>query len=141
VDVNIDDPLIISDNAGPMPWDAPHRLMTWGYLPTFWKSWATAYLLEYRTGFPFSVQDDAGRLVGDLNSYRFPAYFETNLHFERRFAFRRHRWAFRFGCNNLTGRRNPTTVNANTASVNYMQFYGGQSRSLNFRIRWLGRAR
>jgi hypothetical protein len=141
VDVNIDDPLIVSQNVGPMPWDAPNRFMSWGYLPTIWKSWAAAYMLEYRTGFPFSVQDDSGKLLGDLNSYRFPDYFELNLHFERRFVFRGFRWAFRFGCNNLTGRRNPSTVNANTASANFMTYYGGQGRTLNFRIRWLGRAR
>jgi hypothetical protein len=141
VDVNVDDPLIISQNVGPMPWDTPNRFMTWGYLPTPWKNWAAAYLFEYRTGFPFSIQDDAGKVVGDLNSYRFPEYFELNAHFERRFVFRGHRWAFRFGCNNLTGRRNYTTVNANTASANFMHFYGGSGRTLNFRIRWLGRAR
>jgi hypothetical protein len=141
VDVNIDDPLIISQNIGPMPWDAPNRFMSWGYLPTWWNNWAVAYLFEYRTGYPFSIQDDSGKIVGDLNSYRFPQYVELNLHFERRFGFRGHRWAFRFGCNNLTGRRNPNTVNANTASANFMRFYGGTGRTFNFRIRWLGRNR
>jgi hypothetical protein len=141
VDVNIDDPLIISQNVGPMPWDAPNRFVTWGYLPTRWPNWAVAYLFEYRTGYPFSVQDDSGKIVGDLNSFRFPEHLELNLHFERRFGFRGHRWAFRFGCNNLTGRRNPNTVNANTASANFMQFYGGTGRTFNFRIRWLGRNR
>jgi hypothetical protein len=139
VDVNVDDPVIISNNAGPMPWDAPNRFMSWGYLPTFWKTWAVAYLVEMRTGFPFSVQDDAGRILGDINSYRFPAYVEVNLHFERRLIFRGYRWALRLGCNNITARRNPTVVNANTSSANFMSFYGGQGRTFNFRIRWLGK--
>ncbi len=41
--------------------------------------------------------------------------------------------------NNLTNHRNPNVVNGNVESRNYMQFYGGQRRSLNFRIRWLGK--
>jgi hypothetical protein len=47
-----------------------------------------------RTGFPFSIQDDSGKIIGDLNAFRFPQYMELNLHFERRFGFRGHRWAF-----------------------------------------------
>jgi hypothetical protein len=66
---------------------------------------------------------------------------ELNLHFERRFGFRGHRWAFRFGCNNLTGRRNPNTVNANTASADFMHFYCGTGRTFNFRIPWLSQNR
>jgi len=139
VDLSVDDPLLISNNIGRMPWDTPNRVLSWGYLPLFWENWALAYLLEARTGFPFSVQDDDGRLKGDLNAYRFPFFFELNLHFERRFLFRKNRWAFRAGYNNLTGHHNPNVVNNNASSRNFMSFYGGQSRALNFRIRWLGK--
>lgn len=140
VDLSVDDPIIISRNAGPMPWDAPNRLLSWGYLPLFRRNWALAYLLEARDGFPFSIQDDEGRLVGELNQRRFPAFFELNLHIERRFLFRGHRWALRAGFNNLTKHRNYDTVNNNTGSPNFLRFYGGQGRSLNFRLRWLGRS-
>ncbi|MFB3828908.1 MAG: carboxypeptidase regulatory-like domain-containing protein [Bryobacteraceae bacterium] len=139
VDVNIDDPLIVSSNVGPMPWDAPNRFQSWGYLPTKWSKWSLAYLLEVRDGFPFSIQDDIGALIGDLNSQRFPLYFELNVHLERKLSLKGHFWAFRFGCNNIAGHRNPTVVNANNASPNFMSFYGGQGRTLNFRLRWLGK--
>jgi hypothetical protein len=139
VDVNVDDPIIVTDNAGPMPWDAPNRLLSWGYLPTPWKSWALAYLAEYRTGFPFSMQQEDTRIVGDVNSLRFPDYFELNLHGERRFAFRGYRWALRFGANNVTNRRNYDTVNNIVSSSKFLQFFGGQKRAFIFRIRWLGR--
>ena len=33
-----------SNNEGPMPWDAPNRLMGWFYLPTPWRRWAVAGL-------------------------------------------------------------------------------------------------
>ena len=139
VDVNVDDPLLVTDNVGRMPWDAPNRLLSWGYLPLFRHNWAVAYLLEVRDGFPFSVTDDDGRVYGAVNSFRFPAFFELNLHVERRFFFRKHRWAFRLGFNNITNHKNPNVVNSNASSPHFMSFYGGQSRALNFRLRWLGR--
>jgi len=139
VDINVDDPIIITRNVGRMPWDAPNRLLSWGYLPLFRRNWALAYLLEAHDGFPFSIQDEEGRLVGQLNERRFPPYFELNLHVERRFLFKGQRWALRAGFNNITNHRNYDTVNNNTGSPNFLRFYGGQSRSLNFRLRWLGR--
>jgi hypothetical protein len=140
VDLNVDDPIIVSNNVGPMPWDAPHRFLGWAYLPLPWRDWAAATLVEYRTGYPFSVQADDGRVLGALNSRRYPAFFAVNLHAERRFIFRGHRWEFRAGFNNLTNRQNPNVVNNNADSPNFLHFYGGQRRAVNFRIRWLGRA-
>lgn len=139
VDLNIDDPLIVSNNVGRMPWDAPNRFVSWGYLPLFRPNWALAYLAEVRDGYPFSIQDDDGRLQGSVNERRFPAFFELNVHVERRFFFRGNRWAFRLGFNNITNHKNYNTVNNNAASPRFLTFYGGQSRSLNFRIRWLGK--
>ncbi len=140
VDINIDDPILVDFNVGPMPWDSPHRVVSWGYLPTPFKKWAVAYLLEWRTGFPFSIVDDDGRVLGAVNQHRFPNFFELNLHLERRFAFRHHLWAFRMGCNNITNHSNPNVVNNNASSRHFMQFFGGADRSFNFRLRWLGRS-
>jgi len=140
VDVTADEPILVSQNVGRMPWDAPNRLMSWGYLPTLWEKWAIAYLVETRNGFPFSIVDEQGLVQGDPNRFRFPAFFELNLHLERRFVFRHNQWAFRFGFNNITNHRNPNVVNNDTSSPNFMQYYGGQSRALNFRLRWLGKS-
>ncbi|MEP7363253.1 MAG: TonB-dependent receptor [Acidobacteriota bacterium] len=139
VDVNVDDPVSVLNNAGPMPWDVPHRFVGWGYLPLPLKNWAIATLLDTRTGFPFSTRTDLGTLTGRVNSLRYPAYFEWNLHFERRFLYRNNRWALRFGMNNVTDRTNPDAVNNNIGSSHYGQFYGGTGRSVNVRIRWLGK--
>ena len=139
LDIDVSDPTIVLRNSGPMPWDTPHRFVGWTYLPLFWKDWAVAGMLETRTGFPFSIQNN-GRVIGDVNTRRYPAFFELNLHIERRFVLRGHRWEARMGFNNLTGHDNPNVVNANTDSQHFLQYYGGQGRTLNFRIRWLGRA-
>ena len=138
-DANIDDPLTFYENDGPMPWDTPHRLQSHAYFPLPLKNWAFAYLLDWRAGFPFSIVDDRGGAIGNVNSHRFPTFFELNVHVERRFRLKKHLWALRMGCNNVTDHGNPNVVNNNVASRNFMQFYGGADRSFNFRIRWLGR--
>lgn len=141
VDVQTDETLRVDENQGPLAWDAPHRAVAWGYLPLPRKHWAVAVLAEYRTGFPFVVVDQTGRVRGAVNSERFPVFFEANLHLERQFTARGHRWAFRFGFNNITNRRNPTTVNNVADAYGFGTFSGGVGRSGNFRIRWMGRAR
>jgi len=139
VDQSIDEPLLIDDNAGALPWDTPNRWLSWGYLPTPWRKWAIAYLAEYRTGFPFSVQDTNGQLAGSVNSYRFPVFFELNLFLERRVAFHKQWWAVRAGFNNITNHRNPNVVNNVIGSPEFLNLYGGQSRAFNVRVRWLGK--
>ena len=140
VDVTAEDPVVVTDNRGRLPWDAPHRFLSWAYLPTPFKNWAVTYFLETRSGYPFSFVGEDGKIQGLVNQRRFPNYFELNLHLERRFVFRHYRWALRFGANNLTNRINPDTVNNVITSSRFLQFYGGVGRSVNFRIRWLGRA-
>ncbi len=140
IDASIDEPLLVDYNIGPMPWDAPNRVMSWAYLPTPFKNWAVAYLLEWRTGFPFSIVNEDGGVIGAVNSRRFPAYFSLNVHLERRFVFRNQMWAFRMGANNITNHQNPNVVNNNVGSTDFLHFYGGAGRSINFRIRWLGKS-
>jgi hypothetical protein len=113
--------------------------VSWAYLPLGLKNWAAAYLLEYRTGQPFSIQDEQGGIQGAVNGSRYPAFFEMNTHLERSFAAFRYRWALRFGFNNVTGRKNPNVVINTMGSPQFMSFYGGQRRAFNLRIRWLGK--
>ena len=138
MDVSIDDPLLVGDNEGRLPWDTPNRLLTWGIFALTEKN-SLAYLLEWRDGFPFNVVDDEGRFVGKLSERRFPTYINLNLHWERRFLFRRYHWAWRAGFNNLANRLNPNVVNNNTSSRRFLEYSGGQHRAFVMRIRWLGR--
>jgi hypothetical protein len=139
VDQSIDEPLLIEDNAGALPWDTPNRFLSWGYLPTPFEKWSVAYLAEYRSGFPFSVQDTNGQVVGAVNQLRYPAFFELNLHLERRVAFHGHWWAVRGGFNNITNHKNPNVVNNVVGSPEFLRMFGGQSRAFNVRVRWLGK--
>ncbi len=140
-DVTVDQPMLISSNAGPLAWDAPNRFLTWGYLPTKFKNWAVAYLFETRTGFPFSVQDEIGRVLGAPNSDRFPEYVNLNLHLEWTTHLFGYRFALRGGLNNITDHKNYTVVNNVFGSPNFLMFYGSTGRHFVVRLRWLGRVK
>ena len=51
------------------------------------------FLADFRTGFPFSVTNEVGDLVGQPNGRRFPDYLTVNVALERRFPFRGYLWA------------------------------------------------
>ncbi len=97
------------------------------------------YLVEYRTGFPFSIINEDGFLVGTPNSRRLPSYFDINLHFERKFRFLHYLWAWRFGFNNITNNGNPNVVNNNIDSPAYLTYGRGQLRAFAVRLRFLGK--
>jgi hypothetical protein len=137
LDISVDNPVFISDNSGPMPWDAPHRLLTWGHFPLS-ENWAISHMVEWRSGLPYSVEDEDGRVLGGVNSRRLPDFLEVNLTVERRFTLLKRRWALRIGYVNLLDRQNPTLVQNNIASSHFGTFYGGTPRALITRIRWLG---
>ena len=139
VDRSIDRAAGCGGQYGPLPWDAPNRVVNWGYLPTFWKDWALAYLLDWHTGFPFSVQDQYGQLVGSADNHRFAQFFELNLFAERQFTLRGYILALRGGFNNITGHLNANVVDNVVGGPTFLREYDGQARAINFRLRLLGR--
>lgn len=139
MDLSIDQILHAAENFGKLPWDSPNRLLSWGFLPTPSKKWSLAYLLETRSGFPFSVQRDTGQIVGQVNSYRLPVYFDLNLHLERQFHFRSNLLAVRGGFNNITNHRNYSLANGIIGSPQFLQYYGSEGRHFVMRLRWLGK--
>jgi Carboxypeptidase regulatory-like domain len=125
--------------AGPLPWDAPNRLLAWGWTPLpVWKLILSSFF-EYRTGFPFSEINQQQQLVGAPGSQRFPPYASLNLGLEREFRFRQRIFAVRAAAINLSGRQNPDTVVNNTDAPNFRTFSGGQRRALTFRLRFVGK--
>ncbi|HJP92994.1 MAG TPA: carboxypeptidase regulatory-like domain-containing protein [Pyrinomonadaceae bacterium] len=135
---NIDDPVFGPQAGGPLPWDAPNHFISWGWMPLV-KKFDFVYSLDWRSGFPFSAVDQQQRLVGDLNSRRFPDYFTLNTHLERRFTLFSYILALRAGFNNVTNRQNPTVVNNNIDSPQFLTFGGTEHRVLTGRIRFIGR--
>ena len=141
MDISIDQPFQIENNLGPLPWDAPHRFLGWAYLPVpRTRDWALAVLADGRSGFPFSIVDQTGRVLGGVNSLRYSSNFDLNIHIERRFTLWGRRFAIRAGYNNVTNHRNPTAVNNTYGSPNYLQFYGYEGRHAVVRLRMFGKS-
>jgi hypothetical protein len=150
VDYSIENPIFARQMPGPFPWDTPNRFHMWGWAPLpkrllplklrfLTRNTTAAYLLEYRTGFPFSVVSEEGILVGRPNGTRYPDYFNINLHFERKFRALHYLWAWRFGYNNLTGSLNPNVVNNVQGTPQFLTYGRGQARAFSVRLRLLGR--
>lgn len=137
-DFSLDHILFSPQAGGPLPWDAPNQLISWGWLPLI-KGFNFAYSLQWRDGFPFSLVNQDQQLVGAPNARRFPSYFSLNLHMERRFRLLGVNLALRAGFNNVTNRQNATEVNNNVDSPHFLTFGGVQGRTFVGRIRFLGR--
>jgi hypothetical protein len=140
LDPNTAEPLQVLPNFVPMPWDAPNRVLAWAYLPLPWKHWAISGLADMRTGFPFSVRDQSGLIVGAVDSYRYPLNFDLNLAIERMVTIRGYRFALRGGMDNITNQANPTAVNNVTGAPQFLQFLGNEGRHFVVRIRFFGSA-
>jgi hypothetical protein len=125
--------------SGPLDWDAPNRLLTWGWTPTHIWGIQLSYFFEYRTGYPYSAINLQQQLVGPPNSLRFPDYASLNLGIEKKFGFHGYLWAARLEGVNVLGRLNPDTVINNVNAPTFGSFSGGQGRALTVRVRFVGR--
>jgi hypothetical protein len=150
VEYSLENPVFGAQAPGPYPWDSPNRFHMWGWVPVTGRilprflrfavrETSAAYLVEYRTGFPFSAVDEEGFLAGRPNGRRFPAYFSLNLAFERKFRAIHYLWAWRFGFDNLTNNKNPNVVNNVTGTPAFLTYGRGQPRAFTVRLRLLGR--
>ncbi|HXA52040.1 MAG TPA: TonB-dependent receptor [Candidatus Acidoferrum sp.] len=150
IDYSLENPIFAVQSPGRFPWDTPNRVHMWGWAPLpkrvlpqrlrfLFTETTAAYLVEYRTGFPFNVVDEEGFLVGRPSDRRYPDYFNVNLHFERRFRFMHYLWAWRFGYNNITGNLNANVVNNVLGSPKFLTYGRGQARAFSVRLRLLGR--
>ena len=148
LDSNALDPLQALPYFAPMPWSAPNRVMGWAYLPFPQglprliqpKKWALAILADARSGFPFSVQNQTGVVVGSADSHRYPLNFDLNVALERVVTLHGYRFALRGGIDNLTNQSNPTAVENTIGAPQYLHFLGQEGRHYVVRIRFFVRA-
>ena len=146
LDFSLDNELFGPQVAGPLPWDAPNRLLAWGLLPlplplpvSWLRGYDLACTLDWRTGFPFFLVNQNQQLVAPPGAGQYPAYFSLDLAAEKRFHLFGFEWALRAGFGNITNRQNPTVVDNNINSPTFLTFAGAEGRVLTARIRLLGR--
>jgi hypothetical protein len=128
-----------AQQSGPLAWDVPNRILSWGWLPFdvpwFRKNWDFVYTYDWRTGFPFTSVNANREVVGRANGERFPNFQSFSPGLEWRFHFRGMYLGLRGILENATGSTNYLVVNNVVDSPQYRQFSEPLGRSLTARIR------
>ena len=128
--------------SGPLAWDTPNRVISWGWLPIpFWKlknRWDFVYLIDRNTGFPFTAVSAADQVVGAAGAYRFPAHVNFSPGIEWKFHFRGQYWGLRGVMENATDAGNPLVVNNVKDSPEFGMFSEPEGRAFTARIRLIG---
>ena len=131
--------LLGPQQSGPLAWDVPNRVISWGWLPLLLpqlkKSWDFVYTLDWHTGFPFDAVNANQQVVGPAGSMRFPDYLSFSPGLEWRFHFRGSYFGLRGVLENATGSSNPAVVNNVVDSPEFGTFSEFPGRALTARIR------
>jgi len=135
LDPSISALIFAPQQPGPLPWDAPNRVVSRGWTPLPVWQLLFSYFFEYHSGFPFSAVNELQQLVGPADSFRYPSYLSLNVGLEKRFHFRRREWAVRGSAINLTDHQNPTAVVNNVDAPNFLTFSGRQGLGFTARLR------
>ncbi len=127
---------------GPLPWDVPNRIISWGWLPVPFaklrKRWDLVYLLDEHTGFPYTAVNAAQQVVGAAGGQRFPAYVNFSPGLEWKFHFRGQYWGLRGVMENGTNSADPAVVNNVVDSPEFGTFSEFKGRAFTARIRLIG---
>ncbi|HZS48253.1 MAG TPA: TonB-dependent receptor plug domain-containing protein [Blastocatellia bacterium] len=123
-------PVIRPTQYSNLPFDVPNRLIAWGDvgLP---KKISLSPIVEFRSGFPYSVVDELQNFVGTRNSdqTRFPKFFALDMEVAKEFQLTK-KYGVRLSVRgfNLTDHFNPRNVFANTANPLFGQFFAPYHR-------------
>jgi hypothetical protein len=83
-------PVIGANAYAPANADVPHRLFVRGHaMPT--PRWLVIGILDWRSGLPYSVVNEALDFTGPRNDRRFPNYLRLELGLEHRFKIFKYR--------------------------------------------------
>jgi hypothetical protein len=134
--------LLGPQQSGPLAWDTPNRTISWGWLPVplprLRKSWDIVYLLDWRSGFPYTPVNASWQVAGAAGSQRFPDYVDFSPGLEWKFHFRSAYFGLRGVMENAIDRANPAEVNNVVDSPQYRTFSELQGRAFTARIRLIG---
>jgi hypothetical protein len=121
-------PIIRPNQFGNLPADLPNRFLTWGLiqLPAGFR---IAPLVEFRSGFPYAVTDEAQNYIGIPDANRFPTFLSVDARVSKDFKVNS-KYTLRFSVSafNLTNHFNPEAFHANAADPAYGLFFGQRGR-------------
>lgn len=130
-------PVIRSNVYGILPYDVPHRVVTWGIvsLPHGFKF---SPIADIHTGYPYSNIDTVQNYVGTPNGQRFNSFFTLDVKLYREFRIpflgaehgrgKAHHVRLGIYSLNITNHGNFNAVYNNVTAPNFGQFAGFQDR-------------
>ena len=127
--VPYEEPVIRPNQFGTLPTSIPDRVVTWGRFRLPHKFTLTP-LLDWHSGFPYSIVDDLQNYVGSPNSRRFPAFVSLDVRITKDFRLpfipwvRKHTLRGGVSVFNLTNHGNYRDV-YNTVTSPYFGAYAG----------------
>ncbi|MCY7375669.1 MAG: hypothetical protein LH472_06820, partial [Pyrinomonadaceae bacterium] len=135
---NISNPILRANEYSRLAFDVPNRLLFWGDVGLPYKI-NLSPVVDWRSGFPFSVIDENQNFIGKRNlSGRYPQFFSMDMQITRDFKlpFRHKEYTFRGGVKffNLTNHFNPRDIQNNIDSPEFGSFYNGVSRTIRLKI-------
>ena len=131
---NIENPIIRPDERGPLPWDAPNRVLLWGSI-SLPRGFAVFPVLDVRTGFPLSNVDADRNFVGPRNEGRYPQFVSLDTQITKRLRLFNHNATIGLKVFNITDHFNPRDYQGNLASRDFGSFNNSVGRT--FRGKWV----
>lgn len=148
---NVRNAVIRPNQHSLQPYDAPNRLLFWGDigLP---KQITMTPVVDWRTGFPYSLLDENQNYVGERNrGGRFPAFFTLDLQVTKGLRvpipnwgvipakFRGKKYGGRVGIKlfNITNHWNPRDVQNNLDARDFGTFYNSVGRSIRLKFEFV----
>lgn len=112
------DPVIRPNAFARLPFDAPHRFLMWGVLDIPW-GLTLSPVVEWRSGFPYSVVQEDQSYLGEPNSARYPAFLSIDARITKDFTIKKYDITAGVKITNLTNHYNPRNVINNVASPRF----------------------
>jgi hypothetical protein len=132
---NIENPVIRPDERGPLPWDAPNRVLLWSSV-SLPRGFAVFPVLDVRTGFPLSNVDADRNFVGPRNEAgRFPRFVSLDAQLTKKLRLFNHNATIGLKVFNITDHFNPRDYQGNLASDSFGDFNNSVGRT--FRGKWI----
>jgi len=132
---NIENPVISPDARGPLPWDAPNRVLLWGNI-SLPRGFTVFPVLDVRTGFPLSNVDADRNFVGPRNQVgRYPRFVSLDAQVTKKLRLFNHNATIGLKVFNITDHFNPRDYQGNLASRDFGRFDNSVGRT--FRGKWI----
>jgi len=135
---NFENPIIQANEHSRLAWDVPNRFLFGGEFHLPYRI-TLAPVLDWRTGFPYSIIDENRNFVGPRNlAGRYPGFVSLDLQILRTISlkgrFENYRVELGLKVFNLTNHFNPRDFQNNIDSEAFGGFYNGVGRKFGTRI-------